>query len=187
MPEKIGRRGQEAAPFELLVAVIIMGFVIFVGLQAMDQLNKEKCYNEINAKLEEMKTKLETVVTERSPQQITFNLSSCFNPRDERIKIKDYSEPALCAEWCGATRNLCTLMEYYYSGEAGFSMRKCLNISPDTVFPYSATGTGTGCQVRADEELVDFRDEIAQGHYLLVNKTSVTSTYPTICAYRKLS
>jgi hypothetical protein len=181
----LNQRGQEAAPFELLVAVIIMGFVIFVGLQAMDQLNREKCYNEINAKLEEMKTKLETVVTERSPQQITFNLSSCFNPRDERVKIKDYSSPALCAEWCGATRNLCTLMEYYYSGEGGFSYRKCLDISPDTVFPYTV-GMGSACPDRgAKEELVDFRDEIHQGHYLIVNKTSVTSTYPTICAYRK--
>jgi len=185
MVKKLNQQGQEAAPFELLIAVIIMGFVIFIGLQAMDQLNKEKCYNEINAKLEEMKTALETVVTERSPQQIGFNLSTCFNPRDERIKIKDYSQPALCAEWCGATRNLCTLMEYYYSGESGFSYRKCLDISPDTLFPFN---TGDGCPDRGDkEELVDFRDEIVQGQYLMVNKTNVTSTFPTICAYRKLT
>jgi len=186
MVKKLNQRGQEAAPFELLVAVIIMGFVLFVGLQAMDQLNREKCYNEINAKLEEMKTKLETVVTERSPQQINFNLSSCFNPRDETIKIKDYSSPALCAEWCGATRNLCTLMEYYYSGEAGFSYRKCLDISPDTSFP---DNVNEHCPDRSaeKEELIDFRDEIHQGHYLMVNKTTVTSTFPTICAYRKLS
>lgn len=179
----LDRKGQESAPFELLVAVIIMGFVIFVGMQAMDQLNRQKCFNEINAKLEEMKTKLETVVTERSPQQINFILSSCFNSRDETIRIKDYSEPALCAEYCGAAKNLCTLLQYYYSGESGFSIRKCLNISPDTVFPYNI---GT-CPDRAstNEELTDYREEITQGQYMLLNKTSVTSTYPTICAYRK--
>ena len=185
MVKNFNQRGQEAAPFELLVAVIIMGFVIFIGLEAMGQLNKEKCYNEINAKLEEMKTTLETVVTERSPQQISFNLSSCFNSRDERIKIKDYSQPLLCAEWCGAARNLCTLMEYYYSGEGGFSYKKCLDISPNTNFPFNK---GDACPDRGDgEELVDFRDEIVQGQYLIVNKTTVTSTYPTICAYRKLT
>ena len=177
----LNRRGQESAPFELLVAVIIMGFVIFVGLQAMDQLNKQRCYNEINAKLEMMKTKLETVVTERSPQQIQFTLSTCFNPEDETIRIKDYSEPALCAEYCGAAKNLCTLLQYYYSGTGGFSIRKCLNISPDTVFPYNV---GT-CPEKPEYELIDFRDEAVQGYYLLVNKTSVTSTYPIVCAYRK--
>lgn len=177
----LGQKGQESAPFELLVAVIIMGFVIFVGLQAMDQLNKQKCYNEINAKLEEMKTKLETVVTERSPQQINFTLSTCFNPNDETVRIKDYSEPALCAEYCGAAKNLCTLLQYYYSGTNGFSIRKCLNVSPDTVFPYNI---GT-CPEKEGYGLRDYRDEVEQGYYLMVNKTSVTSTYPTVCAYRK--
>jgi len=178
-----GQKGQEAAPFELLVAVIVMGFVIFVGLQAMDQLNKQRCYNEVNAKLEEVKTKLETVVTERSPQQIDLIMSSCFNPDDETIKIKDFGEPALCAEYCGAAKNLCTLLQYYYQGTGSFSIRKCLNITPDTVFPFHV---GT-CPDRGEEvELIDFREEVTQGFYQLINKTSVTSTHPTICAYRSV-
>jgi len=177
----LNRRGQEAAPFELLIAVIIMGFVIFVGLQAMDQLNSQKCYNETNAKLEEMKTKIEKVVTDRSSQQINFNLSSCFNPRDESIRVVNHSESHVCAEYCGVAKNLCTLLQYYYSGSGGFSIRKCLNISPDATFP-STTGR---CPPRDGYELIDFEDEAVQGNYLLVNKTGVTSTYPTICAYRK--
>ena len=72
----VNNKGQESAPFELLISVIIMGFVIFVGLIAMNQLNEQKCINETKAKLEEMKTKIETVVTERSPQQITFLLNT---------------------------------------------------------------------------------------------------------------
>jgi len=177
----LNRKGQESAPFELLVAVIVMGFVIFVGLQAMDQLNKQKCFNETNAKLEEMKTKLETTVTEGSPQQIHIRMSSCFNEEEETIRIKDYSEPALCAEYCGAAKNLCTLLQYYYSGSGAFSIRKCLSISPDTVFPYNVGN----CPEKEGTELIDFRDEVVQGSYLLVNKTGVTSTYPTICAYRQ--
>lgn len=177
----LNRRGQESAPFELLVAVIIMGFVIFVGLQAMDQLNRQKCYNETNARLEEMKTKIEKVVTERSSQQINFNLSQCFNPRDETIRVVNHSESHVCAQYCGAAKNLCTLLQYYYSGSGGFSIRKCLNISPDADFP-STVGR---CPAKEGYELVDFEDEAVQGTYLLVNKTGVTSTFPTICAYRK--
>jgi hypothetical protein len=181
----VNNSGQESAPFELLIAVIIMSFVIFVGLIAMGNLTEQKCYNETVAKLEEMKTKIETVVAEKTPQQINFRLSACYDPDDEQIKIADYSEPAFCADYCGATKNLCTLLQYYYAGRndtGGFAKRLCLNISPDADFP--KTGN---CPSKEDEgyELVDFREEIVQGQYLLVNKTGVTSTFPTICAYRK--
>jgi len=178
----LGQKGQEGAPFELLVAVIIMGFVIFVGLRAMYEVDRQRCYNETNAKLDELKTKLETTVTERSQQSILFTMSNCFNPKDESIRIKDYSEPAFCAKYCGTAKNLCTILQYYHSGDDAFAIRKCLNISPDTVFPYNV---GT-CPDREGEELIDFREEIVQGKYLLVNKTKATSTYPTICAYRKM-
>ena len=180
----VNNKGQESAPFELLISVIIMGFVIFVGLIAMNQLNEQKCINETRAKLEEMKTKIETVVAERSPQQITFLLNTCYNPKDEKIKIMDYDEPAFCAEYCGATKNLCTLLQYYYSGindTGGQSERLCLDISPDADFPTS----GPKCPDKEDYELIDFRDEIVQGQYLLLNKTGVTSTFPTVCAYLK--
>jgi hypothetical protein len=50
--------GQEAAPFELLIAVIVMGFVIFAGMSAMEQLWLQKCYGTTDAKLEEMKASL---------------------------------------------------------------------------------------------------------------------------------
>ena len=159
--EMVNEKGQESAPFELLIAVIIMGFVIFVGMVAMGQLSDQKCYNETKAKLEEMKTKIETVVAERSPQQINFTLSGCYNENDEDVKIQDHGEPAFCAEYCGATKNLCTLLQYYYSGRnetGGFALRNCLNISPDADFP-----TSGNCPEKGNYELVDFRDEIGGG------------------------
>ena len=178
----LNRKGQEAAPFELLVAVIIMGFVIFVGLNAMQTLDKQRCYNETDQKLETMKTMLETVVTERSSKSINFDTSQCYNSKDVSIRIKDYSEPALCAFYCGSTRNLCTLLQYFQNGSGSFSIRKCVNISPDTIFPYNV---GT-CPEKEGSELIDFREDIVQGKYLLTNRTSATSTYPTVCAYRTM-
>jgi hypothetical protein len=178
----LNSKGQEAAPFELLVAVIIMAFVIFVGLQAMADLNMQKCYNETDAKLERMKTSLETTVNRGSPQQINFVLSSCFNPQNETIRVKEFNEPAMCASYCNVAKELCTLLQYYYSGEGGFSIMKCLNISPDSTFPYRE---GVNCPAKPDYKLVDFRSGIEQGNYLLVNKTSVASPNPIVCAYRK--
>ena len=178
----LNRRGQEAAPFELLVAVIIMGFVIFVGMRAMADLNTQKCYGETDAKLEEMKTKLGIVVTQRSPQSINFYLSGCFNPNDEKITIKGINEPNVCASYCGAAKRSCLLLQYVYTGSGGFSIRKCLNISFDTTFQ-----TGGRCEPKDDMELVNFKDAgILQGNYLMINKTYATGTFPIICAYRRV-
>ncbi|MAG22342.1 MAG: hypothetical protein CL943_03515 [Candidatus Diapherotrites archaeon] len=178
------KKGQEAAPFELLIAVIVMGFVIFVGMQAMERLYIQKCFGTTDAKLEEMKTILEVAVDQKSPQSINFRLSGCFNEEDELMKITDWDEPSFCADFCGSPKKLCTLLEYSYSGKNSFSVRKCLNIPPDTVFP-SQSFAGAKCRDREDTsyELQDFDVRIPQGDYLLTNATLATDTFPTICAY----
>jgi hypothetical protein len=182
----VGNRGQESAPFELLIAVIVMGFVIFIGMRAMSDLMVQKCYGETDSKLEEMKTKLEIAVTQKSPQTLNFRLSSCFNEAEEIIKIKDFSEPQLCASYCGSAKSICTLLQYSYTGASGgFSIRKCLNISPDTVFPQTAGNDDSfKCKTRDKSELVNFRENIPQANYTFLNKTRATDTFPTICAYR---
>jgi len=181
----VGSRGQESAPFELLIAVIVMGFVIFIGMRAMADLTVQKCYGETDSKLEEMKTKLEIAVTQKSPQTINFRLSGCFNEAEEIIKIKDFSEPQLCASYCGSAKNICTLLQYSYTGASNFSIRKCLNISPDTVFPQqSGADESFKCKTRGNDVLVNFRESIPQANYTFLNKTRATDTFPTICAYR---
>ncbi len=179
----LDKRGQEAAPFELLIAVIIMGFVIYIGMRAMSDLNCQKCYGETDAKLEEMKTGLENAAKKKGPQTINFYLSGCFDPDDEVVRVKEVNEPEVCASYCGAAKRLCILLQYFYSGGGcggSFSIRKCLDINPDTVFP-----TGGRCGARAGMQLVDFRESggIKQGYYLLIDKTSATDTFPTVCSY----
>ncbi len=145
----------------------------------------ESCFNETYAKLEEMRTKVETVVDERNPQKITFILNTCFEPKDEKIKIQDYEEPALCAEYCGTTKNVCTLLQYYYTGvnDTGErSERLCLDISPGIIFP---SQEGKQCPPKEGFKLIDFRKEIPQGYYELSNNTQISDIFPTICAYYK--
>ncbi|MCX6798774.1 MAG: hypothetical protein NTW59_01605 [Candidatus Diapherotrites archaeon] len=192
LPRKLalGRGGQESAPFELLIAVIVMGFVIFVGMRAMSQLNCQKCVGETEAKLEELKTKIEIVVTQKSPQTISFYTSGCFSSEDEMLIIKDETEPQVCAAYCGSAKNICTVLKYVYNGKNcdQISMIKCLNISPETVFATeSCSDESCRCKDREESEgleLVGIRDEMPHGHYLLLNKSRVTDTFPTVCAYR---
>ena len=177
-------RGQEGAPFELLVAVIVMGFVIFAGMNAMNQLWRQRCYGTIDAKLEEFKTALETVVDQKGHQAIYFRLSECFDEQNETIRITDSDEPLFCAEYCGSPKKTCTILQYSHTGDPTFGIRKCLNIPPDTHFP-SARFADEKCPSKENYELQDFTDMIPQGYYILINKTSSTETYSTICAYKQ--
>ncbi len=121
----LNRKGQESAPFELLIAVIIMGFVIFVGMNAMKELSLQKCKGETESKLESLKTALQIVVTQKSPQSISYNTSSCFNPDKEITKLVEKTDPLVCANYCGVAKNVCTILQYSYTGEGSFSMMKC--------------------------------------------------------------
>ena len=70
----LGEKGQEAAPFELLIAVILMGFVIVVGIYATQQLEKQKCFQESNKKMEELKEAMEIVSKGKGQHTFSFVL-----------------------------------------------------------------------------------------------------------------
>ncbi len=183
----INLKGQESAPFELLIAVIVMGFVISVGIIAIDKLRCEKCFGETTAKLEEMKTTLEITVNQQSPQTINFYAGDCINRPEESVMIKDYADPQFCAALCHSPKPLCTVLKYdsTASGCGAFSLAKCINISPDTVFSVTACeNESCKCKSMEKTELVDFRENVPSGNYLLLNKSRSNDSYPTICAYR---
>ena len=183
-------KGQEEAPFELLIAVITMGFVLLIGLAAMHELEIQKCNNEIESKLEEFKTKLEIVINQKSPQLISFPRSSCYNPNDETIKIVFNDRPALCADSCSSGTSICRFLEYY-NEKSGVSFRKCLNINPQTDFgtQENAGAIGSCRDLSASptkEILIDLSERIPRGIYNLVNKET-TQSFPIVCAYCKES
>ena len=187
------QKAQESAPFELLVAVVVMGFVIFIGLNAMQQLRQEQCFAKVDKALEEFKIKLEIAVTQKSPQQVLFNLSDCFSQKEEEIRIVDWDNALVCADLCGTAEITCSSLEYINTASGRFkSVRKCVNISPETVFPSEqASGRCNDApilrqQFSQDFILQDFKSYIQQGKYLLVNKTFATDTFPTVCAYLRV-
>ncbi len=189
----VNSRGQEEGPFELLVAVVIMGFVILIGTVALEELRVKKCESEINNLLEKFKTSIETTVNQLSPSQVVFSTPyDCFNKKYEKIQIKPYNDQRFCSDYCGGTTQLCNLLEYSLnSPDKKLSNRKCLFISPDTVFPSQDPTLRGDCPDRSTEspafELQDFSTEIVQGNYLLVNITPPNKDIPVVCAYLRKS
>ncbi len=184
------QRGQEEAPFELLIGVIVMGFVIVIGLMALVNLRNAQCVERTELSLNALKLEIENAVSQKSTTQFSFNLSGCFNPEKEKVLITD--SETLCKEYCETDKITCSFLEYYndspeYTGQR--PIRKCLGISPEAVFqdPTSQGKCESIDNAGARYELVNFKDGIPEGFYKIINKSSAMDIHPVICAYREIS
>jgi hypothetical protein len=173
----LNKRGQEEAPFELLIAVIVMSFVLFIGLKAMTTLDDQRCVQQTEQKLEDLKTKLEIVINQKSPQLLDFR-EDCYNPKDETIKIVYNEMPRVCADYCSSGASVCKLLEYSNS-KKGVYFKKCLSINPNTVF------SSQDCLDLSSEKKVlleNFGDFVPRG-ILYFNNRETSSSFPTVCVY----
>ncbi len=178
-----GVRGQEAAPFELLVAVIIMGFVLTVGAILMDQWHNEQCKMQIDNALQDLKVNIQSTTNDGFPTRFTFRLpAGCF--KESEVKLKVHGNAPFCSSLCGDARDSCVALEYK---SKGYSTRLCVNIPKVTNFKdQSSPGE---CRDRSTEdppyELFDLHESIPMGNYEMFNVTPPNHAFPVVCAYRK--
>ncbi|HLC36689.1 MAG TPA: hypothetical protein VJK05_03740 [archaeon] len=179
-------RGQEEAPFELLIAVILMTFVIFVGLQALDELNRQQCTGQINSKMEQVKSVLETITRGKGQQNLALTVPDC--GKNPSLRLTEETSSYTCSTYCGGNQSICVLLRYQAGGVAPIT--KCVGISPLTEF--ASQDTPSSCIDRSEEEKLVLQDwdnpnaSIQAGNYVLVSAFSVSADpNPLICAYRK--
>ncbi|MCD6434742.1 MAG: hypothetical protein J7L14_03955 [Candidatus Diapherotrites archaeon] len=179
-------KAQMSAPFELVIAIIIMMFVLSIGYFAMQQTHQQVCKEKITKKLVDFKMALERALTRKEPVSIFFDLpNECYADELEEIKIVEKDDVHICEAYCGVSQPRCMLLQYtakksIEGSEATFGKTLCLNIPTFTTFPSSA---GV-CLDRSEDGyiLVDLSYEVKQGFYELINVTK-TGDVPTICAY----
>lgn len=109
-------KGQASAPFEVLVAIILMGFVILAGTWALSNLSENTCLGNKRQKMGELKEGIKEVVlgyTELTYKLINFQVTPCFNQKYEYITLKTYADTTRCNAYCGGG-STCTLLEYVY-------------------------------------------------------------------------
>ena len=184
----MNQKGQEAAPFELLIAVILMGFVIVIGTYASIELERQKGEQQVNQKLEDFKEALEAVSKGKGQYSLEFVLPP--HGRNQEIKLLHISDAYSCSIYCGGSRAVCTIVTFEADGAK--TMTKCINISPATIFK----GEGEAqleagpCPSRLQSDLLCLEDwrsgAIKQGDYTLTSAyTTAITPVPIICAYRK--
>lgn len=180
------QKGQESAPFELLVAVTLMIFVIAAGLNAMSVLGRQQCIGQIDKKLEEMKTAIELVASGKGASNVDFTIPKCF--KGSKTEIRYEQKQAICSRVCGGVRRECILLRFESAEE---SMAKCLNVSLNTTFIDQPSGSSCTDREPGERlELVDLKNPaggegIPLGYYSLVEVQNPSITLPMICAYRR--
>ena len=178
-------KGQESAPFELLVAVLIMGFVLVMGFMAIQQQQQNQCAKTNEAVLEQLKTGLQLVAEGKGTATVNLDLTPCTSSnKGFLLTMKTQADATLCARRCSTPRPTCLLLDYIEQGEGAYVTGKCLDISALVSFP---TSTDTCAFLEDNMDLFDLKDPdgIRPGRYTFINATPTTTTAPMICAYRK--
>lgn len=174
----LDNHGQEEAPFELLIAVIVMGFVIFLGLQAMNYVTQEQCKAQIKYSASQLKAVIQDVVAGNT-KNLVFDPPQCFEkPKDrEEMRFVVIKDTLQCSQLCGSTKNECFVF-LYNSKEYNYAL--CFeNVSPQTTFYTSAPV----CEELERFQPTDLKDSISRGAFEFVNKSSSIEAFPKICAY----
>jgi uncharacterized protein (UPF0333 family) len=181
---RAGERGQESAPFELLIAVIVMIFVMMFGYRAIEEIQIADCKAKINMELENMRTAIEATANQSSLQKIHFEVPQCF--RNSSVKVSTLENRAVCSQICQEGRGECVSLDFR---SGAYSKRVCVNIPLTTEFGGTEDGGPSGpCTAKASYKLTLFivnNIGVPNGDYLLMNRTPPGNARPIVCAYRQ--
>ncbi|MAG17945.1 MAG: hypothetical protein CL944_00555 [Candidatus Diapherotrites archaeon] len=190
----LSEKGQESAPFELLIAIIVMTFVIVVGFNALETLNRETCEGKINKNLEDIKTAIESVVKNKSKTNVSYELPNCYSENESGLIIVERNDTVYCSNVCGGSLAQCTVLQFS-SDDPSYTETKCLRISSATTFPdeYVTCPTDllepaegyTAVDWKAIGDNLGFRTSIIPGQYTLIRQSNLFSQAPIICVYRR--
>jgi type II secretory pathway pseudopilin PulG len=164
----------------VLVSVVIMAFVIVIAVFAMQSVTESQCKAEMKRAASDLKTQIQNVV-KGNDTTLSFTPPVCFRNTDETIQLKVLNSEPLCNFYCGGTKRECLV--FYYEPEGHDTEILCLeSASIQTQFL-----TGSDCTDRDGYDPVDFKSAVVRGNYVLENKSSSDSSFPKICAYRKVA
>ncbi|MFH1234083.1 MAG: hypothetical protein V1493_00515 [Candidatus Diapherotrites archaeon] len=186
---RAGERGQESAPFELLIAVIVMIFVMMFGYRAIEETQIADCKAKINMELESMRTALEATANQSSLQTLHFEVPQCF--RNSSVTVSTVRSRNVCSQVCQEGRSECIFL--YFKSDA-YPKRVCVNIPLNTVFDGMEDGgpLSGDCPDRRNDpvpyKLTMFNVNnvgVPNGDYILLNRTPPGNASPVVCAYRQ--
>lgn len=189
MKKMPSEKAQSSAPFEVLIAVIIMGFVLYMGYQAVIYLSEEQCKAGLKEQAANLKAKVQEAVNGNSVL-LNFFPPTCFQRTETEMRLTVVSSSARCSSICGKTQGECLFLTYR-SGNYAYDL--CFDNAPT----YTTFLTGNPCPLQTGFDLKDFRNpdqtgtnadgqsknSIPSGVYNIQNITGSSENVPKLCAY----
>ena len=186
-------RGQEEAPFQLLVAVILMTFVIIVGLRAMEQADEQKCFYETDKAMDDLRLAIENTAQNKTPSIVNFNPPGC--TKNESFVLRKSDDERICKNACLNSSTSCVLLRYSTSEVTGIQ-DKCVNISYDTQF-WNSTDHSAECVDMSNQDFKPAEMErsyivdesnlagLELGQYYFGYFDDPSRSFPAVCVYIK--
>ncbi|MBT4192613.1 MAG: hypothetical protein HOE11_04860 [Candidatus Diapherotrites archaeon] len=186
---KFNSRGQMSAPFELLVAMIIMAFVVIIGTQMIANTETQMCLLSIDKELTEFKLSIEETAQKKASVKFDFRPEDCFNEKKVTIKLHQFiDDPATCAARCGDPRDSCFIIFFSAPNLSNGYKQKCLDIAEYTTFlgeDADCATTGALEGYTAMKPIGDAADVLLPGTYVLRDVSPAGNAYPKICVFRR--
>ncbi len=170
---KISNKAQMSAPFELLVAIIVMIFVVAAGSYVLANLNENTCLGNKRQEMSNLVSSLREVVlgSDLAYRTIDFSTKACYNENNEQtyLRVVD-NDRDVCERFCGSGTS-CILLQYQYVDEVKLDYKYpidpvCTYLPTNLVF-----GSNVDCGINPDltnEEAIDPTEEnsnIKRGTY----------------------
>lgn len=180
----LGRRGQEEAPIELLIAVALLTFVLIIGAYAYDNFCKTDFEQKMKTSLGVLRGDMEQVyrgsVGSSQPSSVDFSATGCSGDAASVRILK--GTQSICQAQLGLSD--CLLLAVTSSISLSSQAKHApvvisLNIPSDATIKYVHVG-GPGCSALRDlEDFTQMSDEASFGcepfslasHAFLVKKT----------------
>lgn len=189
----LSQKAQEAVPFQLLVVIVMLGFVLVMGLYVLTRSNEQQCGEQAKKVLERTRQDLESLVKQDELKRITIDVPQCGEGKKE-LSIRLEQDRQICSLYCIGANERCVLL--VFSSEE-ISQATCLRIPPTTQF---LGVTECSKPERRPQSIpqdfepfpVDFartiggltENDLNAGEYFFTQKTSFETGAPQVCAYK---
>ena len=181
------KKAQASAPFELFVAVIIMGFVVVMGYTVLGQVNNEVCLNSVDKEMTKFKAALEDTANRNSSQSFSFMPpTACFDSKNTTMKI-EVGRDQTCSSRCGSMLSECYIMTFANPDISNAFKQKCIDLPQYTSFPTDAPlcddSTLSSGGFQTINPIEGGKNSIQPGRYVVRNVSPTGDTYKKICVW----
>lgn len=196
----LSQNAQEAAPFELLIGVILLGFVLVMGFIVLSQSQESQCEQEAGEMLEELRASLEALVSDEKSKHLLIESPPCFSGKSEIYIKRERNNREICSLFCSGANESCFLLGF---STEDFSKILCLRIPFTTSFKQPDPTSLDLCPNTLEDTIPEgfehtafgyakvehgvLEGTIEEGEYFFWRDFVYEDYAPSICAYKKLN